>query len=89
MLKLKDERWCFIKASQKKCSMKLWKSIYDMLEHRIAVFDKKREKPIKTSAKKTKPPQEEFKNPVNEYANPEILDGHCLVRETPDSPVNS
>ena len=89
MLKLKDERWCFIKASHKKCSMKLWKSIYDMLDHRISVFDKKREKPVKASAKKTKPPQEEFKNPVNEYYNPEILEGFHYKQETPNTPVNS
>ena len=89
MLKLRDDRWGYIKASHKKCSMKLWKSVYDMLGHRIAVFDKKKEMPEKKSAKKIKPPQEEFKNPINEYARPEALEGHHYAQATPDSPIST
>ena len=46
----KDERWKSIKARHKKSSCKLYKSLYDMVDHRIDAFDKNRNK-IKTPPK--------------------------------------
>ena len=39
-VQLKDDRWKSIKARHKKSSCKLYKSLYDMVDHRIDTFDK-------------------------------------------------
>jgi hypothetical protein len=52
LIKERDPRWKDIKSKHKKCSMKLYKAVYDMHDHWTEVFDKKKTKPVKTSAKK-------------------------------------
>ena len=39
-VQLKDDRWKSIKARHKKSTCKLYKSLYDMVDHRIDTFDK-------------------------------------------------
>ena len=39
-VQVKDDRWKSIKARHKKSTCKLYKSLYDMVDHRIDAFDK-------------------------------------------------
>ena len=52
LIREKDKRWFAAKGRHKKCSMKAFKHLYDAHDHWTQAFDKKKEKPIKTPAKK-------------------------------------
>ena len=85
LIQQKDERWKLIKARHRKSTCKLYKYLYDTVDHWTDVFDKNRKK-IKTppKIKQTKAASAEPEM-INAYSKPETLEGFRYVRNSPDS----